>query len=84
MFLKKNGPVPKKNGPVTEKTVMSYFSYKNTYLLRSHFWPLAKNNLCHIHMYIYNHKNKSMLKSGIPDMIPEKDFYWLLTPFNDK
>ena len=34
-------------------------------LLRSQFWPPTKG------------RKKSMLKSGILDMIPEKNFYWL-------
>ena len=28
----------------------------------------------------FDQKNKSMLKSGIPDMIQEKKFYWFIDP----
>ena len=39
---------------------MSYFSNKNTYILLSHFLPPTK-------------KKYSVLKSGFPDMVPEKN-----------
>ena len=57
------GPVLKNYGPVRKNHEMGHFAYKNTYKEAIFdLWPKKK---------------KSMLKSGIPDMIPEKTFYWL-------
>ena len=51
------GPVPEKKGPVHKKNRKETF-FIQKHLLRSHFYEQKEK--------------KSMFKSGIPDMIPEK------------
>ena len=69
-----NGPLRIKNGPLRKKRMVHFIKIMKWDILRTKT-PITKPILT-----FDKKKNKSMLKSGIPDMIPEKNILLVIDP----